>query len=254
MEIRTLIVDDEPLARERIRSLLESDTQIKIIGESRNGLEALQQVIEKKPGLVFLDIQMPEMNGFEMLQELEEGQIPHLIFVTAYDQYALRAFEYHALDYLLKPFDRERFEQALERAKEYIFLKKNGDYKTRLQKMMNEVHPRISPLNRVVVKTGGRIFFVKTEEIDWMEAAGNYINLHVGKDTYLIRYTMNDIEKKLDQDRFIRIHRSRIVNVECIKEIKPWFNGEYLIYLQCGSELTLSRKYRDRFKTFFDMT
>jgi len=251
MKIRVLIVDDEPLARQRIRDLLKKDSSFEIVGESGNGIDAISQIQERTPDLVFLDIQMPELNGFEVLETVGVENIPQVIFVTAYDQYALRAFEVHALDYLLKPFDRNRFEEALDRARDHLEMRKNGEFSTRLREMLHEVKAETKYLDRLIVKTEGRIFFIKTDEITWIGAAGNYVSLHVSKDEHLVRDTMHGMENKLDPNKFIRIHRSTIVNLERIKEIQPWFNGEYLVILNDDTRLTMSRKYRERFKDYF---
>ena len=251
MKTRVIIVDDEPLARERIRDLLKKEPLFDVIGESRNGLEAISMIREKDPDLVFLDVQMPELDGFGVLETIGVKNMPQVIFVTAYDQYALRAFEFCALDYLLKPFDRKRFQKSLQRAREHLELKKNGDFTHRLQELLHEVRPEEKYLDRLIIKSEGRIYFLKTDEIHWIEAAGNYINLHVGKETHLMRETMNGIEKKLDPSQFFRIHRSKIINIEQLKEVKTWFNGEYLIILKDNTQLTLSRKYRDHFKELF---
>ena len=251
MKIRVLIVDDEPLARQRIRDLLKKDSSFEIIGESGNGIDAISQIQERSPDLVFLDVQMPELNGFEVLETVGVENIPQVIFVTAYDQYALRAFEVHALDYLLKPFDRNRFEEALDRARDHLEMRKNGEFSTRLREMLHEVKAETKYLDRLIVKTEGRIFFIKTDEITWIGAAGNYVSLHVSKDEHLVRDTMHGMESKLDPNKFIRIHRSTIVNLERIKEIQPWFNGEYLVILNDDTRLTMSRKYRERFKDYF---
>ena len=251
MNARVLIVDDEPLARERIRDLLRKESHFEIIGESGNGIDAISQIHKHAPDLVFLDVQMPELDGFGVMEQLGVENMPQVIFVTAYDQYALRAFEVHALDYLLKPFDRSRFKEALRRAQEHMEMRKNGDFKTKLKELLQEVKKEPKYLDRLIVKAEGRIYFIKTNEIDWIEAAGNYVSLHVGKEEHLMRETMHGMEKKLDPDKFIRIHRSTIVNIEHIKEIQPWFNGEYLIILHDDTRLTLSRKYRERFKEYF---
>jgi two-component system LytT family response regulator len=251
MKIRVLIVDDEPLARQRIRDLLKKDSSFEIVGESGNGIDAISQIQQQSPDLVFLDVQMPELNGFEVLETVGVENIPQVIFVTAYDQYALQAFEVHALDYLLKPFDPNRFKEALNRARDHLEMRKNGEFSTRLKEMLQEVKAETKYLDRLIVKTEGRIFFIKTDEIYWIGAAGNYVSLHVSNDEHLVRETMHGIENKLDPNKFIRIHRSTIVNLERIKEIQPWFNGEYLVILNDDTRLTMSRKYRERFKDYF---
>lgn len=251
MKTRVLIVDDEPLARERIRDLLKKEPRFEVIGESGNGLDAITQIQTHAPDLVFLDVQMPELDGFGVIETLGADNIPHIIFVTAYDQYALKAFEVHALDYLLKPFDRNRFREALSRAIDHIELRRNGDFNYRLRELLQEVKVENKYVDRLIIKSEGRIFFIKTDEIHWIEAAGNYVSLHVGKEEHLMRETMQAMENKLDPQKFIRIHRSTIVNIERVKEIQPWFNGEYLIVLNDDTRLTLSRKYRERFKEIF---
>lgn len=248
---RVLIVDDEPLARERIKDLLKEETEFEIVGESRNGLEAIRMINKQSPDLVFLDVQMPELDGFGVLESVDVSNIPHVIFVTAYDQYALRAFEVHALDYLLKPFDQKRFQVALQRAKTQLEMKKNGEFTNRLKELLHDVKSEPKYLDRLIIKSEGRIFFIKADEVDWIEAAGNYVTLHVGQEGHLMRETMSGMEQRLNPEKFIRIHRSHIVNIERIKEIQPWFNGEYLIILKDETRLTLSRKYREKFKTFF---
>ena len=251
MTMRVLIVDDEPLARLRIRDLLKKEPDVGRIVEAANGLEAVSTIREQTPDLVFLDVQMPEMDGFEVLGAMDNERMPQIIFVTAYDQYAIRAFEVHALDYLLKPFDRDRFQKALQRVREQIRLERNGDFQSRLQELLDDIKPEKRYVGRLVVKSGGKMFFLKTDEIDWVEAAGNYVVLHVGREEHLLRETMNGLEQKLDPEKFIRIHRSKIVNIERIQEMKPWFSGEYLILLKDGTKLALSRKYREKMKDRF---
>ncbi|MCI0695278.1 LytTR family DNA-binding domain-containing protein [candidate division KSB1 bacterium] len=246
MKIRTLIVDDEPLARERIRTLLADELDLEIIGECANGHEAVGAIQRDKPDLLFLDVQMPELDGFGVLQRLGAEKLPAVIFVTAYDQYALRAFEVHALDYLLKPFDRERFQKALQRARLQIQQAKDGDLNQRLLALLENLQPERKWLERLVVKSGGRVFFLKAEEIDWIEAAGNYVRLHAGRESHLLRETIKNLETQLDPKKFLRLNRSTIVRIDRIKELQPWFNGEYAIILQDGSRLTSSRGYREK--------
>lgn len=252
MKIKTLIVDDEPLARERVRRFLRDETDIDIIGECGNGLEAISEIRRTAPDLVFLDIQMPEKNGFEVIKELETGRIPNFIFVTAYDQYAIQAFDVHALDYLLKPFNRERLKKSVDRAREQIENKMIGHLDERLTSLIADLKTEKKYLERLVVKSVGRVFFLKTDEIDWIEAAGNYLKLHVGREGHLIRETMNAVEAKLNPEKFLRIHRSTIVNIDRIKELHPMFSGDYSVILRNGTELTLSRNYRERFLELFE--
>ena len=252
MKIKTIIADDEPLAREKIRNLLEEDPDIELIGECADGIETVTAIRNQQPDLVFLDVQMPELDGFGVLKALRHSNMPTLIFVTAYDQYALRAFEVHALDYLLKPFDRERFQKALQRAKEHIRKEKSGEVNEKLLTLLQDLkseksnHHERKYLERLVIKAGGRVTFLKTEEIDWIEAAGNYIRLYIGKDSHLLRDTMNNIQTKLDPEKFLRIHRSTILKIDRIKELQPWYHGEYVVTLENGKQLTSSRSYRHK--------
>lgn len=244
--IKALVVDDEPLARERVVSLLKEEPGVELLGECRDGQEAIAAVRGLGPDLVFLDVQMPGVDGFQVLQAVGPDHMPVVVFVTAYDQHALRAFEVRALDYLLKPFDRERFRDALQRARTQIEQQETGDLGRRLLALVKDLRPAPPRADRVVVKSGGRLFFLKTEEIDWIEAAGNYAKLHVGSASHLLRETMISLEARLDPERFVRIHRSRIVNMERVQELQPWFNGEYVVILRNGTRLTLSRGYREK--------
>ena len=243
--IRVLVVDDEPLARDKIREMLRDDPDVEIIGECANGREAVVAVQQSTPDLLFLDVQMPEVGGFEVLEALSTERMPLVIFVTAYDQYAVRAFEVHAFDYLLKPFDRERFTAALERAKEQIKGHKNKNLDQRILALLEELKAGPKYLERLVVKTGGRVFFLETDEIDWIEAEGNYVNVHTAKRSYLLRETISSLENQLDPKKFVRVHRSAIVQIDRIRELHPWSHGEYHIILHSGTQLTLSRNYRE---------
>jgi two-component system, LytTR family, response regulator len=247
-KVRTLIVDDEPLARERIRHLLEGEADIEVLGECEDGVTALAAIRDQDPDLVFLDVQMPELDGFEVLAQLDPARLPAIIFVTAHDQFALRAFEVHALDYLLKPFDLERFQGALTRARQWLDRRKQETVDTRLAALLTELrNPATGKLqDRIAVKAAGRVILVKTEEIDWVEAADNYVNLHVGSAAHLLRETMNSFEQRLPPDRFLRISRSTIVNLDRVRELQPLFHGEYAVILADGTRLSLSRGYRDR--------
>jgi two-component system, LytTR family, response regulator len=246
MSIRALIVDDESLARERIRMLLEGEPEIEIVSESANGTEALRDVQRLAPDLVFLDVQMPELTGFEVLDRVDPARMPVIIFVTAYDQYALKAFEVCALDYLLKPFDRERFGRALSKARAELDRRRSGEVNERVLKLLSELGQTKKYLEKLMIRDGGRVFFLRADEIDWIEAAGNYVRLHAGKEEYLYRETMTKLEGQLNPERFARIHRSAIVNTERIKELQPWFRGDYVIVLRDNQKLTLSRTYRGR--------
>ena len=248
--IRTLIVDDEPLGRQRIRHLLDREDDVAVIDECANGEEAVAAIGKHTPDLVFLDVQMPVLDGFAVLEAVGAAQMPVVIFVTAYDQYALQAFDVHALDYLLKPFDRERFQKALNRAR--IHLRRQGldTLSQRLHALLDDyqAHPPAAAtyLKRLAVKTGGQVFFLNVEEIDWIEAAGNYAGLHIKEKTHLIRETMSDLEARLDPELFLRIHRSTIVNRDHIKALAPVSNGEYVLTLHDGTRLASSRSYRAR--------
>jgi two-component system, LytTR family, response regulator len=242
--IRAVIVDDEPLARRRISNLLAEADDVEVIAECANGREAIQAIEESPPDLLFLDIQMPELDGFDVLQAIGIGLLPVVIFVTAYDQFALRAFEAHALDYLLKPFDDERFEAALERARERIRQQQGGDLDRRLRALLEEVRGGGGYLQRLVVPKGHRSVFIRTEEIDWIEAERNYIRLHVDGQGYLLRENLSRIESALDPERFCRIHRSTIVNIDRIQAVESLFRGEYLVMLHDGTKLTSGRSYR----------
>ena len=245
MSLTVVIVDDEPLARERIRTLLACEPDVEVTAECRNGPEAVAAVRSTRPNLMFLDIQMPEMDGFEVLAELESSQWPLVVFVTAYDQYALNAFEVHALDYLVKPFDPPRFRSALARAREQIAGRATHEVSQRMLGLLEELESRRRCITRFVVSSEGRIFFVKTRDVDSIEASGNYMKLYSGRDTHLIRETMADLEEKLDPTQFVRIHRSWIVNIDRIRELHAWFYGGYIVMLQSGQRIQVGRKYRD---------
>ena len=245
-KIRTLIVDDEPMARERVLTLLQQQPDIEIVGECADGAQALSAIERLDPELVFLDVQIPVMDGFGVIRALSPQRIPMVVFTTAYDEYALRAFEVHALDYLLKPFDGPRFLRTLERARERLERQRAGDLGKRLLAMVQDLKPEPTQApDRLVVKSGGRIFFIRTDEIDWVDAAGNYVRLHVKGDAYLFRETMSAMEARLDPNRFVRIHRSHIVNADRIKELQPGA-GDHSVILRSGVKLPLSRGYKDR--------
>jgi two-component system LytT family response regulator len=248
--IRTLIVDDEPLARAMLRSFLADDAGIEVIGECCDGYTAIEMIESAAPDLVFLDIQMPDLDGFGVLRALAPETIPNIAFVTAYDQFALQAFDVHAIDYLLKPFDRERFQRTLERAKQQISLQKRKDVNEELLRMLNEQSARPQPLKRILVKSGDKSFFVRPEEISWIEAQGNYVALHVGAQSFLLRQTITALEATLDPAKFQRIERSTIVNLDAIREMHPAGRGEYEIVLKDGVALKLSHTYRESFLRF----
>jgi two-component system, LytTR family, response regulator len=245
-KIRVLLVDDEPLAREMLREMLQGDPEVEIVGESCNGREALTAIRAETPDLIFLDVQMPEVGGFEVLAALGKGAAPYVIFVTAYDQYAVRAFDVQALDYLLKPFDQERFDVSWQRAKAQLRRDQNGGMDKRILALLEEMKAGKNYLERLVIKASGRIFFLDTKEIDWIEAEGNYVSVHSGKKSHLLRETISSLESQLDPKQFVRIHRSSIVRLNFIQELQPWFHGEYRVILQDGIQLTLSRNHRDK--------
>lgn len=245
-------MDDEPLARRNIRLLLEQDPQIEILEECRDGREAVKAINTLSPDLIFLDIQMPEVDGFDVLSRVRPEKIQAIIFVTAFDRYALKAFDVHALDYLLKPFDDERFAHALRRAKKQIEAREIDRLSKRLLALLedrqSERKSSVSQkdyLTRLMIKVSGRVVLLKVGEIDFIEADGNYAKLHVGRKSHLLREKMHDLEGQLDPSKFVRIHRSTIVNVDRIKEMHPHFNGDYIVVLEDGRQLRLSRSRRE---------
>ena len=245
-KIRALVVDDEPLARRRIRKLLSRDTDVEVIGDCANGYEAIDAISRQSPNLVFLDVQMPEVDGFAVLEQIDKSAVPFVIFVTAYDQYALKAFEVSAVDYLLKPFDKKRFEQALQRAKARLSTEQGSDINQQTLALLQELKARTQHSERLLIKSGGRAFFLKIDEIDWIGAEGKYVRLHVGGESYLLREGMSVIENQLDPRKFLRVHRSSIVNIDRVKELQPWFNHEYRVVLKDGTKLILSRTCRKK--------
>ncbi|MCM2271271.1 MAG: LytTR family transcriptional regulator DNA-binding domain-containing protein [candidate division Zixibacteria bacterium] len=255
-KIRALIVDDEPLAREGLRMAVEPDSDFTIIGEAANGHEAVELITREHPELVFLDIQMPEMSGFDVLKALPSGKLPMIVFVTAYDSYAIRAFEVHAVDYVLKPLDPARFQMTLDRIKSDLKLKRDSQIGDRLAALLDALRrdeikiDNESYLSRFVLKEGDRIYFVNADDVDWIEAADYYAQLHTGKKTHLIRETLNRLETQLDPSKFTRIHRSTIVNTSRIKELKRHFQSEFIVILDDGTHLKMSRSYRDNLASF----
>jgi two-component system LytT family response regulator len=248
--MRVVIVDDEELARRGITTRLQRSRDIDIVAECRNGREAIEAIRRTSPDLVFLDVQMPGKTGFDVIEAIGCQTFPHVIFVTAHDRYAIRAFEVSALDYLLKPIDDERFDIALRRARESLARQHDSDVGRRLAVAVGEMaaganHKSAATRSgRIVVRSGGRVLFVKTSEVDWVEATGDYVTLHVGKKSLLLRETITEMETKLAPDGFTRIHRSTIVNLERIVEMKALDNGEYRVLLRDTTELKLSRNYR----------
>lgn len=264
-KIRALVVDDESLARKALRAMLRDDPEVEVIAECRNGREAIAAIREQSPDVVFLDIQMPETDGFQVIEEVGVERMPVIVFVTAFDKHALRAFEANALDYLLKPFDHDRFSAALQKAKTQVRQRKIGAISENLFSLLQDMNFKTNdsppsanqtgqaePFDRVLIKAGGRIYFLRTEEIDWVEAEGDYLSLHAGGKTHLIRETMGDFNAKLDSRKFLRIHRSAIVNIERIKDIQPLFKGDYIITLISGKRLNSSRSYRHHLQKLLD--
>jgi two-component system, LytTR family, response regulator len=247
-KLRALVADDEPFARERVRRLLADEPAIELVGEARDGLEAIEAVRALTPDLLFLDVQMPGKDGFQVLEALTQAETPVVIFLTAYDQYAVRAFEAAALDYLLKPFDEERFKKAVTRACVQVAQVQNKQPATSVQAGAVAEGAALKDgapyLDRLLIRTGGRVLFRRTDEIDWIEAEGNYVRLHAGSDTYLMREPLSSLEAKLDPARFARIHRSVLVQLARIREIRSQLNGQSTVVLENGTLLTLSRRYR----------
>jgi two-component system, LytTR family, response regulator len=244
--IRVLIVDDEPLARKRLRELLKDDHEIAVIGECANGAATISATRELAPDLIFLDVQMPGIDGLAVSETFDGKGSPMVIFVTAFEQYAVRAFDVQAVDYLLKPFDRARFTQALLRAKERLREKRRDDVNQQILGLLYEIKDKPQYLDRLVIKNNDRVFVLKTDEIDWIEAEGNYVRIHFGKQSSLLRETLTRLTAQLDPRKFPRIHRSRLVNIDRIQELQPWSHRDWRIILRNGAELRLSRNYRDQ--------
>lgn len=248
MSIRTVIVDDEPLAREGLRGFLTDHPDVEIVGECGSGKEAVRAIEALRPDLVFLDIQMPELDGFGVLRELGPEKTPAVVFVTAHDEYAIDAFEVVALDYLLKPVERARFERSLERARAQLGAGGVEELRNRVLRLLDQLGREDELLDRIVVKSRGRVSFVSVRDIRWIEAEGNYARLHVSDGDHLIRETMASLERRLDPKRFARVHRSAIVNLDRVREIQPWFKGDLMVILDTGEEVALSRKYRKKLR------
>lgn len=244
--IRAVIVDDEPLGREGLRLHLQDQSDIEIVGEASSGEEAIELVESSRPDLMFLDVQMPGVDGFGVLEALGAAHMPVTIFVTAYDQFALRAFDAHALDYVLKPYDADRLELALERARTLLNGRRQNTLDRRLGALLEELRGRSQYLERLVVRSGGKILMLRVADIDYVEAASNYVRLHAGGKEYLLRETMTALEAKLDPADFVRIHRSTMVRIDRIRELEPLFQGDYVVVLADGARLTSSRGYREK--------
>lgn len=275
MPMRVLIVDDEPIARRRISRLLKLEEDVEVVNEVGSGTDAVAAIREQRPDLVFLDVQMPDLDGFGVVSALQkEDAMPAIVFVTAYNEYAVKAFDVNAVDYVLKPFDGERFRSAFQRARSALEQKNSAEAGRRIKALLEEVlgeqraaqaltgangngggAPQVQPvqraryLDRLMVKHDGRVFFVKVADVDWFEASGNYVRVHVGRVSHLIRETMHGIEAQLDPNLFARIHRAVIVNMDRIRELQPWFAGDYIVILRDGRQLKLSRTYREALQT-----
>ncbi len=252
MTIRVLIADDKLPAREKIRRMLRQETDVEIIGECADGLEIIAFIEKQKPDLVFLEIQMPGLDGFEILRKIETDKLPFVIFVTESENFAVKAFEVGALDYLLVPFNKERLQTAVQKARQQIENRSNGSLDKLLRAFLDKLPDGKNYPDKIMLKTAKGVSFINTNEVDWVEAAGNYIKLHVKDSGHLLRETMNNIESKLNPDKFLRIHRSSLVNIDRIKELQPLFNGDYIVILQNDTELNLSRNYHDRLQRLFD--
>lgn len=250
MKVRCLVVDDEPLGRDRVTTLLRALPNAEIVGECENGTDAVRAILELSPDLLFLDVQMPGMDGFEVLASIPAAAMPAVIFVTAYDAYAIRAFEVHAQDYLLKPFERERFYEAFHHAAELVADKR--DARRRLAALLDEMERQRPRRARIPIRAGGKVTFLPVDDIDWVEAADNYVKIHTGRETHLIRQTLSKMEQSLPATDFVRIHRSAIVNTARIREIQSWFNGEYVLLLQDGTRVYSSRQYRERVRELME--
>jgi two-component system LytT family response regulator len=248
MVIRTVIADDERLAREKLRIFLASEPGMQVVAECNHGEETVLAVRKYHPDLVILDVQMPGMDGFEVLRQLPAEEMPIVIFATAYDQYALRAFEANALDYLLKPFDLERLHNAVEKARAQLYRSQDREMTRRILDLLSQVRPdpprHVMPQGRLVIREKGRIVFIELDQIDWIEASANYVRLNLGKESHLVRETISNISERLNPNHFVRIHRSTIVDIRKIKELIPVNSGEYVVVLKSGKELSCSRGYR----------
>jgi two-component system LytT family response regulator len=250
MKIRTLIVDDEPLAREWARNGLQEEADLEIIGECGDGFEAVQAISDLKPDLVLLDVQMPGLDGFGVLASVDAADMPAVIFITAFDRYALKAFEAHAVDYLMKPFSGERLHEAVDRARGEIDRSSSKELEVALHALLGDIQRERTYPEWLLIKKDERSVFLRVADIDWIESSRNNVRLHVGKEVYVYHETTTGIEARLDPKHFFRIHRSTIVNIDRIREMHPWFNGDYAVTLKDGTRLTLSSTYRERLKDF----
>ena len=249
--IKVIIVDDEEYARNRLTYMLSEVTNIKIVGVCKNGLEAIQEIEKKEPDLLFLDVEMPEIDGFDVLSNLETSKTPVVIFITAFSEYAVKAFEVNALDYIHKPFDKERLFKAIEKASKTIEEDDEENIRKNLEKLLNNRDNSSKKIDRFVLKSGGNIYIVKATEVLWIEASGNYINIVTEKKKHLLRGTMGGIKAKLDSDVFYQIHRSTIVNLDFVNRIEEWMYGDYKVIMDNGEELKMSRNFKDILNSFY---
>jgi two-component system LytT family response regulator len=252
--IRVAIADDEPLARERLRSLLAGRERYTIVAECNDGVDAVAALSEHDIDLLFLDVQMPGLDGFQILAEPGTAPLPIIVFVTAFSDYALRAFDVSALDYLLKPFDRERFEETLTRVEERLAGRQRTEISDELRDFLHRLSTTTAPahVSRFPVRANGEIYFVRVEDIDWIDAEGNYVALHAAGRRHLVRDTIKSLEHRLDPAKFLRVHRSAIINVDRLRKLQPYFHGEYVITLQDGTTLTSSRTYSERLRALLE--
>jgi two-component system, LytTR family, response regulator len=241
--IRVVVVDDEPIARAGVIRLLSEDADFALVGEAATGMQAVRVIEDENPDVVLLDVQIPELNGFEVLSQLELDRLPLVVFVTAYDEYALRAFEVSAVDYLLKPFDRERFQAALARVKLHFRTRDADELRLRVRELLDRIGAGTAN-DRLVIRDAGRVFFLGLSEIDWIEAAGNYVRVHAGKQAHLVRHTISGMLAKVPASEFLRVSRSAIVNLKRVREVQPLFNGCFVFILQSGVRVESSRRYR----------
>lgn len=252
--IRVAIADDEPLARERLRSMLEGRERYAIVAECNDGVDALAALNQQDIDLLFLDVQMPGLDGFQILESAGAASLPLIVFVTAFNDYALRAFDASALDYLLKPFDRDRFEKTLTRVEERLASRERAEMSSELREFLRTLSTTAVPehVSRFPVRANGEIYFVRVEDVDWIDAEGNYVALHAAGRRHLVRDTIKSLEGRLDPAKFVRVHRSAIINVDRLRRLQPYFHGEYVITLQDGTKLTSSRTYSDRLRALLD--
>lgn len=250
-KIRVLIVDDEPLGRTLVRQMLDTRDDVEIIGEAATGFEAIAAIESGSPDLVFLDVQMPEADGFTVLEKINQEKPPAIIFVTAYDEYAVRAFEVDALDYLLKPYDRKRFDEAFKRAQKKIREKDSDFFGEQVLSILSEAKSPDNFIRRFFIKGNGRVFFLKTDEIIWVKAEGNYVLLHTHDKKHILREAIGHLEPQLNPHVFCRVSRSAIVNLNCVRELQRSFRGDYQVILQNGMELKLSHRYRENMNRYF---